>query len=570
MLQQVSSLVVLAVIATAAPAPAMQIHGTIRGGQVAAPKTLALIANPYAAATADSALAVAVGTAARDRLARSVGGDYRIITRKEMNDALTTYGYGNDAVLTPLSAGQLARQLSARYFVTSTIAKSAGGYSITARLIGANLDVGQVSSVTGLMAPELAGKLADALAPAIRALADAKVCKELSVTKPAKALEAANKALRSVPNYGLAEFCLAEIALKKDSLGAEAMTHLQNTVKGDPLSLVALDQISQIYQKKGDSTRTIETFQQMLRAAPTNKALLEQAFKLFLRYGKPEAAMAVADEGIKQDPANSDWYDLKSNVCFVKEDYGCAVSALEQVFTADSARADTSFYQKILFAASQRPDTAKYLEYGLKATKRYPDNAGLLEELAKAYSVAGQTDSTVAVTQRLAKIDPTKTDAVLRVVKQLLEAKQPREAIQFAPGIKQFGDEDAKNNFANLTLASMQVVAAATPRDNQLLAEMGEAALSVGPTNPNIVVFTNYFYAVGLQAPLSELATRVRSQKSCELAKKEQELLTKLEPAVTIAATSTNAGVAAYAKQLLASVLTEKPAVSQIIGQLCK
>ena len=214
MLQQVSSLVVLAVIATAAPAPAMQIRGTIRGGQVAAPKTLALIANPYAAATADSALAVAVGTAARDRLERSVGGDYRIITRKEMNDALTTYGYGNDAVLTPLSAGQLARQLSARYFVTSTIAKSAGGYSITARLIGANLDVGQVSSVTGLTAPELAGKLADALAPAIRALADAKVCKELSVTKPAKALEAANKALRSVPNYGLAEFCLAEIALK--------------------------------------------------------------------------------------------------------------------------------------------------------------------------------------------------------------------------------------------------------------------------------------------------------------------------------------------------------------------
>jgi len=570
MFQQVSSLVLLAVVSAAAPGHAMQIRGTISGGRPAAPKTLIMIANPYATAAADSALAVAIGTAWRERLDRSVGTEYRIITRREMNDALTTFGYGVDGLLTPLAAGQLARQFTARYYVTATMSKAATGFTITARLIGTNLDVGQVMTVAGVTAPELGGKLADATAPAIRALADAKTCTELSESKPPKAVEAANKAIKSVPNYGLAEYCLAEMALKVDPVGADAMLHLQNTVKGDPFSLAALDQISQIYQKKGDSTKTIETFQQMLRAAPTNKALLEQAFKLFLRYGKPEAAMSVADEGIKQDPANPDWYDLKSNVCLTKEDYPCAVAALEQVFLADSVRADSSFYNKILFAAAQKPDTAKYLSWGLKAVARNPDNPGLLEELAKAYSLVGQTDSTVAVTQRLVKIDPTKTDAVLRVVKQLIDAKKSGEAMQFAPSIKEFGDEDAKNNFANLTLQAMQTAAGVTPRDNALLVQMGEASLSVGPTNPNIIVFTNYFYAVGLQAPLSELANSVRSQKSCELAKKEQELLGKLEPAVTSAATSSNAGVAAYAKQLLASVQSEKPAVSQIIGQLCK
>jgi tetratricopeptide (TPR) repeat protein len=570
MFQQASSLVLLAVVTVATPAPAMQIRGTISGGRPAAPRTLIMIANPYATAAADSALAIAIGSAWREKLDRTVGTDYRIITRKEMNDALTTFGYGSDGLLTPLAAGQLARQFTARYYVTSTMAKSAAGYTITARLIGTNIDVGQVMSVTGTAGPELGSKLADATAPAIRALADAKLCNELAADKPVKAVEAANKAIKSVPNYGLAEYCLAEMAMKTDPVGADAMLHLQNTVKGDPYSLAAMDQISQIYQKKGDSTKTIETFQQMLRAAPTNKALLEQAFKLFLRYGKPEAAMSVADEGIKQDPANPDWYDLKSNVCITKEDYTCAVAALVEVFNADSARADSSFFNKILFAASQKPDTAKYLVWGLKATARYPDNAGLLEELAKAYSLAGQTDSTVAVTQRLVKIDPSKTDAVLRVVQQLIDAKKPGDAMQFAPSIKQYGDEDAKNNFSNLTLQAMQVVAGATPRDNALLVLMGEASLSVGPTNPNILVFTNYFYAVGLQAPLSELATAVRSQKSCELAKKEQDLLGKLEPAVTIAATSSNAGVSAYAKQLLASVQSEKPAVKEIIGQLCR
>ncbi|MEP6589759.1 MAG: hypothetical protein ABJC19_01130 [Gemmatimonadota bacterium] len=569
MFQQVSSLVVLVAVAMAPPLPAMQIRGTI-GGRAAAPKTLIMVANPYASSPADSVTAIAIGTAMRDKIEKGAGADYRIITRKEMNDALNTFGYGTDAILTPFSSGQLARQLGARYFVTATMGKAPSGFSVTARLIGTNLDVGQVVNGSGARPNDLGSEVGDGVAQAIKALADAKSCSDLAATKPAKAIESANKAIKSVPNYGLAEYCLAELAMKTDPVGTEAMTHLQNTVKGDPYSLVALDQISQIYQKKGDSTKTVETFQQMLRAAPTNKGLLETAFKLFLSYGRPDAAMAVADSGITQDPTNTDWYDLKSNVCFAKEDYGCAVSSLEQVFVVDSTRADTLFFQKILFATSTKPDTAKYLVYAHKAVQRFPDNPGLLEELGKAYSWAGQADSAVAVTRRLVLLDPTKTDAVLRVVKQLFDGGKSREAIQFAPTIKQFGDEDTKNNFSNLVLQSMQTVASATPRDNPLLVAMGEASLSVVPTNPNIVVFTNYFYAVGLQPSLSELATSVRAQKSCELARKEQELLSKLEPAVTIAATSTNAGVAAYAKQLLGSVQTEKPAVNQMIGAFCK
>lgn len=569
MYQQVSSLVLLVTVAVAPPISAMQIRGTI-SGRPPAPKTLVMVANPYAPSGADSATAVAIGTAMRDRVEKSVAADYRVITRKEMNDALTTYGYGNDAVLSPMSAGQLARQLSARYFVTATMSKSGAGYTVTARLIGTNLDVGQVVTGTGARLGDLGNEVGEGMAQAIKALSDAKNCSDLAATKPAKAIASANKALKSVPNFGLAEYCLAEMAMKTDPVGNEAMVHLQNTVKGDPYSLVALDQMSQIYQKKGDSTKTIETFQHMLRAAPTNKPLLETAFKLFLSYGKPDAAMAVADSGIKQDPTNTDWYDLKSNVCFAKEDYGCAVSALEQVFVVDSTRADTLFFQKILFATSTKPDTAKYLEYSLKAAQRFPDNAGLLEELGKAYSWTGQADSAVAVTRRLIQVDSTKTTAVLSVVQQLLLADKYTEAVQFAPTIKQFGDEEAHNNFAGLVFQSMQKVVGVKPLDTALLVQLAEAVLSVTPTQPDVLLYTNYFYAIGLQPQLSDLATSSRAQKSCELARKEQDLLLKLEPAVTLASTSTNAAIADYAKKLLASVQSEKPAVVQMIGAFCK
>lgn len=570
MFQQVSSLALLAVVATAAPASAMQIRGTISGGRPQAPKTMVLLANPYSAAPGDSAMVVAIGTVARDRLEKNVGIEYRIVARKEMNDALVSYGYGTDAVLSPLAVSEMARSLSVRYYVSGTISRAGGAVTVTARLRGSNIDVGHVVTVSGQGPAEIGAKLADAIAPTIRALTDSRQCTDLSETKPAKALESATKAFKAVPNFGLAEYCLAEMALKQDSVGAEAMVRLQNTVKGDPFSLVALSNISVIYQKQKDSVRTIETWQQMLRAAPTNKALLEDAFKLFLRYGKPESAMSVADNGIKQDPTNPDWYDLRSNVCFVKEDYACAVSALEQVFAADSTRADSSFFNKILYAASQKPDTVKYLQFSLRAIKRYPENAGLLEEAGKAYAIAGQTDSSVALTKRLILVDPTKTTAVLGVVQQLLNAGKPREAIQFAANIKQNGDEDAKNNFAGLVFQSMQKVVAVKPLDNPLLVEMAEAVLQVGPTNADVILFTNYFYAIGLQPQLSELATTVRAQRSCDLARKEQELLGKLEPAVTLASSSTNAPIAAYAKQLLASVQSEKPAVVQMIGAFCK
>lgn len=570
MFQQVSSLALLALMSIVMPAPAMQIRGTISGNSVSKPKTLILIANPYSPQPGDSAMVVAIGTAARDRLEKSVATDFRVVTRKEMNDALLTFGYPPDAVLLQQGVQAMAASMGTRYYVYSNISRSAGNVVVTTRLVGSNIDVGHVVSVSGQPGQELGNRIADAVGPAVKALVDAKQCSDLADTKKDRAVEAANKALKNVPNFGLAEYCLAQISRKTDSLGAERMTHLENAVKGDPFSLVALSDISVIHYLKGDSLKTIETYQQMLRAAPTNRALLEQAFKLFLAFGKPDAAMAVADSGIKQDPTNTDWYDLKSNVCFAQGDNECAVRALTASYAADSSRADSTFFNKILFAASQKPDTAKYLEFAVKAVKRNPNNTGLLEELAKAYALTGAVDSTVAVTQRLIAVDPSKSGSVLGVVQQLLNAGKPREAIGFAPNIKQYGDEEAKNNFAGLVFQSMQKLVAAKPLDNVLLAEMAEATLSVGPTNKDIILYSNYFWAIGLQSGLSDLATSVRAQKSCELAKQEQTLLAKLEAAVTIAATSPTEAISSYAKRLLGSVQTEKPAVVQMIGSFCK
>ena len=43
-----------------------------------------------------------------------------------MNDALTQYGYPKDAILSPALATTLAKNIQARFLVTSTLAEGAG------------------------------------------------------------------------------------------------------------------------------------------------------------------------------------------------------------------------------------------------------------------------------------------------------------------------------------------------------------------------------------------------------------------------------------------------------------
>jgi tetratricopeptide (TPR) repeat protein len=327
-----------------------------------------MVANPFAFAPADSAPAVKIGTGMREQMKDVVGRDYQVIEQGQMNEALKQYGYPIDAILSPALATTLAKNIQARFIVSSTINKAEGGrFTVTARLAGVNDDAGNVVTLAqnANETPDAFGKrLAQALEPAAKSLADAKACIDQRTAKPDKAAEAANKALKTLPNNGLAEYCLALLAQDKKASREEVVKHLQASTKGDPLSLPVWTALATQYQAANDTANTLEAFKQMLRVAPTNQKLREELFKYFLQSGHPETALQVADEGLKLDPYNADLYDLKSNACLFLSDFKCAVDALETLYQTDSTKADTLFFTKIAAAAAEPnvPDTAKLLK----------------------------------------------------------------------------------------------------------------------------------------------------------------------------------------------------------------
>jgi tetratricopeptide (TPR) repeat protein len=557
----------LAVIGTVIVAPlGAQVPRRPREQQVAAlPR--AMVANPYVTSSADSAAAVQVGAGIRDKMTKLMDGEYNVLTQDQMNEALRQYGYPANAILSPTLAATLAKSVQAKVLVTSSMTKANNQYTVQGRLVGVSDEAGSVAVVPqdGLTLTDLGGRVADRLGPAYKALPDAKACNDLRSTKPDKAVEAANKALKLDPGNGLAEYCLAQIALaKKDT--KEAIRHFQAAAKNDPLSLAAWSNLAEQYQAQHDTANVLATFRQLLIVAPTNQKLREQAFKYFLNANKPDIAKEIADSGIKNDPYNPDFYDLKSNACLFLSDFKCAIDALEQGYAIDSTKADTLFFTKITVAAQQQPDTARLLKWAKIGTKKYPNNVTLLQSLGKAYALSGQLDSSAAVAQRLVQANPSDVSPALEAAQALITAKRAKDALPLIQLAAQKGDASAKENVAALLYQAAAPLLQDTPPDYAGAAELLRSAVSYANPQGKVYPAANYLLGLATLLQVPQVDPQAEKRKSCDLAKQEAALLEESEKALT-AGQSANPEVATRNLGIIAKY---KPRTASMLKSYCK
>jgi len=535
-----------------------------------------MVANPHSFSAQDSTASVRIGQGLRDRIEKVSDRWYKTLTRAQMNEALQQYAYPVDAVLPPMVGRQLATSLNARVLVVATMLKGEGGrYSVEARMAGINDDAGQMVKLTqnaNESFEDFGARVGEAFEPAFKALPDAKQCETLRTSAPPKATEAALKAIKTQANSGLAHYCLAKIAIDKKGPVDTIVAHLKVATEGDPLSLPAWTALAVQYQAKGDSAATIETFKQLLRVSPTNEPLRKEAFGLFQRYGRPDAAEGVADEGIALDPANADLWDLKFGACIVQEKpekNRCALDALKKVFELDTTKADTTFFTKITYAAS-RPvqfvtlkipadsagthpardslvpviDTAEFVKWSQRAVAKYPTNATLIGQLAQAYSVAGPVDSAVAVTKRLMTVDSSDVGPVLRVAKALSDAKRAKDALELVPYVERLGSPEDKQNMGAI-LATGAFPLLQPPPNYPLAADITKAALKLVPPNSQIFKFANYILGLSLFQQVAGMDQEAVSTKSCPMAQQMKALLAEAGPALEAGRTINEAVVKA-------------------------
>ncbi|MGH7522811.1 MAG: tetratricopeptide repeat protein [Gemmatimonadales bacterium] len=583
MLQQVMTITLLTAMAIIHPMPSQGIprDASISGASHTAPAPKVTVATPYPANSADSASAVAIGYGLRERLTHNLGSDWQVITANDMNKNLANSGYPKDALLPPEQARALANLLTTRVLVTTSISKNPDSRFVAGtRVIGTADDAGQVvraTQVAGQQLNDFGSKIADQLSVIFKAYNDARVCNDQQTTNRAKAIDAANKAIKAVPNFGYAEYCLGEIAQQKDSASDEALNHFKNAALGDPFSLKAENQLAVIHFKRHDSTAVVADYQQMITIAPTNQPLAQKAIDVFRAYHRPDAAEQVVDAQIKLDPTNPDWFDLKGNSCAAqaavetdstkaKPEFQCAYSAFNQEYTLDPSRVDSLLFQKIIFVAQTAADSLKWARLFVQ---KYPTNASALEAEAELFTAAGQTDSAVALVTMLVKLDSTNTKPMLVVAKALIDAKHEDAALQFAPTVVKSGDDNTKNQYAGLLIIAADSASRRTPQDDSVMAHIGRAVIALAPSNKSLVEFANYFVVRALSDSLQGMSTAVRAQKSCDYVKRYDAVLSELEPALIVITASSNTGISNYGNQLLAPVQSERKTLPQLQQAFC-
>ncbi len=550
----------------AAPAAA-QIPSNARPVINNAPKLF--VATPHVGRSVDSANAVAIGGGLRERMERVVGRNFRVIPQDQMNQALAQYGYPADAILMPTVARRLALELQARTMVTTDLRPQAGGqYAAITRLIGTSDEAGQAVSLSqagSQSATAFGGALADALKPAVDAMADARECYNQLEASPDKAAAAARKALAKLPKSGLAHLCLAELASKLGQPSDSILAHARAATEGDPLSLKAYTLQAVEHEKRGDSAQVVQAFRQMLLVAPTNEELRKRAFQLFLQYGQAETARSVAEEGLAIDPANPDLYDLKSNACIFLGDYGCAVDALEQVIVNDPTKADTLFYVKITATAAAKPDTARLLRWAEEGVQKYPDNASLLNQLVTAYTLAGQWDSVVSVAPRLMQRDTEASTTILTAAKGLVEQGRVAEALPLIDYAAQHGGDDGRQNGSAILTQGGLALLQKQPMDPEGAVTALRKAIEVAPAGSPVTTSANYLLGIAAFQRVVQLDPEAQRGKSCDIARQMETLLQESERAFTAGRESN----VAQTDQYMGYVRQYQPRAASMVKAYC-
>lgn len=522
-------------------------QGIPKGATVSRRPTAAMerimVANPFVFTSGDSATAVAVGQAMRNRMNKQASRtDYAIISDSLMGAALVSFGYGPQAILNQDAARRLAQALAGRVLITSQMAKAPSGqWSMVSRLVGVNDDAGVTVRVNQAgAAPAVMGQAAvDSLKKGLDVLGDARECMDQRVSKPERAADKANGVLKTMPDNGLAHYCLAQLA--KDT--AVKVKQLEAAVAGDSLSIRAMNELAALYEARGDTAQTVGMLQQMLRAAPTDQELRQRAFRYFLQVGRAQAAIEVADEGLKLDPTNWDLWDLKSNACLFSSNFRCAVEALEQAYATDSTRADTLFFAKVQVAAEQQlsdttppdaataADTTVYVKWATIGAHRFPENLTLLKNLNKAYSFAGQVDSSLMVTRKILAADTSDVTPALAVTQALVKANRYPDAAEFLTFVQQHGDDASKAQAAGVLLNGALPLLQATPPQPDVAGNMLRQGVALAPAasfNPTM----NFLLGIADLQAAGAMDKATESAKSCEGARKMDQLLAEAEPAL--------------------------------------
>jgi tetratricopeptide (TPR) repeat protein len=547
-----------------------------------APTDRVLVLSPLPGAGVDTAYAMAMGDALRERMETRYRMRFIVVRSVTICEALEASGFTCAAPLPVENAPALARFLQTTGYAVSWLEKGPDSLRLRLRLVdaaGSGLSGwDRFAAPAATPAADFGRTVADGLEPQLRAAEYTRDCTERRQrSDPKGAAERAGRAFAIFPNHPAAAMCLALTYELEEQPIDSIVGALRRAVTGDSLNADAWEELGRRLQEKGDTAGALGAFTSQLRAEPTNMRLRLGISAALTAQRQFADAVVLLDEGLAMNPGDMPTLQLKERACLDGELWRCGLDALEQEFELDTALAsDSIFYQKTFGAAQSIPDTAAMVLWSGRAIEQFPTSVALWRARAAALKTSGQRPEAVAAYQRIVDLDSTQIGSALAAGQYLLDTSL---VIDTAVPL-----DTARLLLAErmLLLAGSQVTDTATSMAIATLFYNPAAKIAQLRMMPHLPLASrflehalafdkrgalrgpaNFFLGLSLFFQVTELDGRVRQEKSCALVDVEIEMTRRAKQAFQLGrqiSPQTTDQLMGYVNQIESALPTYKPA----------
>jgi lipopolysaccharide biosynthesis regulator YciM len=334
---------------------------------------------PFTRIDRDSALAVDIANVVRDRLRLAYTDRFNAVEKRLIDTNLVSSGFPVDMPLDPTSARQLARVLNARLLLEGVIIPlSDDSVEVVGRLSEVTPNLPQSASAQVQIERRRVGRnignqLANQLADAFRSFEPAKQCEVFRQAQDyAKAMTAANDALRRYPNSSQALLCKARVLSAQHAPADTVIAILTQAQNSDSMNVVAQWQLARYYEERGDTANLILSMHHILIADPNNNEVRIALAQLHFRRNEPDSSVRVLNEGLDRNPNQADLLDMRARVQAASGRWAPAAADLVRVSELDTTKVDSTFVVRIVNYFQEAHDTTSLTAWVRRATQRYP------------------------------------------------------------------------------------------------------------------------------------------------------------------------------------------------------
>ncbi len=491
----------------------------------------------------DRTAGVEAGDAIRQRVTQEVPvRQLWVISKNDINNTLEASGYRPDSALSANDLKELAKLLRADEIVDGTVTKTPNGVRVEPRLM-LSRDV----ALAQPLPPVDAKNPGDAAKQVERELSDArkqleantKCTNDLRAGKFREAIDDASKGIITYPQATLARLCLmsayqgmkaaldtsaktAADSARRVALNDSVLTVANAILKIDPKSNLALRNAVAAYQFKADTARAIQTSILLYRADPSNQQLIQTIINEIARMGKPETALPLIDDLLKDNPGDPQLLRTKWLLLLAASKWKEALAAGEEYAKADTSAITQDFFTRQLAAAAADSQPQLAAQIAARAVQRFPSDASLATIYAQTLRKAGQLQQAIAAARKAVQLDPKNQNAWLLVAVTQGDLNQPDSVIATAKQAIAAGMDKATFGSLILQQANNAFKNANTTKnvgDWERTLSLSQLADSLSPANTSKFFIGVSSFQIGIDA-----LQAAQREKSCAAAKKAEDM----------------------------------------------